>query len=140
LLDDRAKDSTRKLLKVAHKMALDGDKKKDKDPVFNINATLILARAAHGLQESEISEYFYRQHAKQALKLGSGQKLVRAYLGLIDVLLQAKKFDQAEKVCQEFLESAGNNTTKMTALRQMVLVLTKKGKIDQAQKMNDNLI
>src|SRR5438067_11474266 len=52
LLDDRAKDSTRKLLKVAHKMALDRDKEKDKDPVFNINATLILARAAHGLQDS----------------------------------------------------------------------------------------
>src|SRR5262249_9626085 len=138
LLDN--KEGTRKLLKVAHQMALDGDKQKDKDPVFNINATFILARAAHGLKETDLSEYFYRQYAKQALKLGSGQKLVRAYSGLIDVLLQAKKFDQAEKVCQEFLESAGNNATKMTALRQMILVLTKKGKVEEALKMLDNLI
>jgi len=138
LLDD--KDGTRKLLKVAYQMARDGDKQKGKDPVFNLNATFILARAAHGLKENEISEYFYRQYAKQAVKLGSGQKLVRAYTGLIDVLLQAKKLDQAEKVCQEFLESAGNNATKLTALRQMVLVLTKMGKVDQALKMIDNLI
>src|SRR4051794_29389889 len=37
LLND--KDGTRKLVKAAYRMALDGDKEKDKDPVFNINAT-----------------------------------------------------------------------------------------------------
>src|SRR5712691_629445 len=50
LLEDKAKDSTRKLLKVAHQMARDGDKEKDKDPVFNLNATFILASAARSLQ------------------------------------------------------------------------------------------
>src|SRR3954471_13432214 len=65
LLEDRAKESTRQLLKVAHQMALDGDKDKNKDAVFNINAALILARAAHALKENGISEYFYRQYAKK---------------------------------------------------------------------------
>jgi tetratricopeptide (TPR) repeat protein len=138
LLDDKAKDSTRKLLKVAYQMARDGDKEKDKDPVFNINATFLLARAAHSLQENDIGEYFYRQYAKQAVKFGSGVKIVRAYTGLIEVLLQAKKFAEAEKVCQEILETPGSsNSMKMLALRQMALVLTKKGKIDQALKMID---
>src|SRR5262249_29035024 len=138
LLDDQAKDNTRKLLKVAHQMARDGDREKDKDPVFNVNATFLFARAAQGLQENGISEYFYRQYAKQAVKLGSGQKIVRAYTGLIDVLLQAKKFEEAEKVCKEILEAPGSsNSTKMLALRQMALVLTKMGKIDQALKMID---
>ncbi|MBI1914167.1 MAG: hypothetical protein HYS12_05435 [Planctomycetes bacterium] len=138
LLDD--KDGTRPLLKVAHKMALAGDKAKDKDSVFNVNATLILARAAHELKETEIGEYFYRQHAKQALKLGSGQKLVRAYLGLIDILVQGKKFTEAEKVCQELRDLAENDSIKMLALRQTVQVLSKMGKTNEALKLVDNLI
>ncbi len=138
LLDD--KDGTRKLLKVAYKLARDGDKEKDKDPVFNLNAAFILARAAHELKEIDIGEYFYRQHAKQALKLGSGQKLVRAYLGLIDILVQGKKFTEAEKVCQELRDLAGNDATKLLALRQTVLVLSKMGKTTDALKLVDNLI
>jgi pentatricopeptide repeat protein len=138
LLDD--KEGTKKLLKVAHKMAQDGDKEKGKDPVFNINAAFILARAAQAFKEAEIGEYFYRQYAKQSLKLGSGQKLVQAYTGLIEVLVQAKKFKDAEDVCKELLEGAGNRATKMLALRQMVEVLSKKGQPDEALKLLDRQI
>jgi len=139
LLND--KDGTRKLIKAAYQTALDGDKQKDKDPVFNINATLILARAAHGVKEYKISEYFYRQQAKQALKLGSGQKLVSAYLDLIDMLVQAKKFDEAEKVCKEILEARDSSKAmKRLALRQMAEVLTKMGKVDQALKLIERQI
>jgi pentatricopeptide repeat protein len=138
LLDD--KEGTKKLLKVAHKMAQDGDKEKGKDPVFNINAAFILARAAQAFKEAEIGEYFYRQYSKQALKLGSGQKLVQAYTGLIEVLVQAKKFKEAEDVCKELLEGAGNRTTKMLALRQMIEVLSKKGQPDEALKLLDRQI
>src|SRR5262245_3777742 len=138
LLDD--KEGTKKLLKVAHKMAQDGDKEKGKDPVFNINAAFILARAAQAFKEAEIGEYFYRQYAKQALKLGSGQKLVQAYTALIEVLVQAKKFKDAEDVCKELLEGAGNRATKMLALRQMIEVLSKKGQPDEALKLLDRQI
>src|SRR5438045_8830581 len=47
LLED--KDNTKKLLAVALKMAK--EKAKDKDPLFNINATYILARTAARLHE-----------------------------------------------------------------------------------------
>src|SRR5207248_1483745 len=72
LLED--KDGTRKLLTAAHKLAK--EQPKDKPPVFNVNASWILARAAHQLKEVEVAEFFYRQNATLSLKLYSSKKFV----------------------------------------------------------------
>lgn len=139
LLED--KENTRKLLTVALKMAKEKDK--DKDPVFNLNATYILARVASRLKELDASEYFYKQQAAQALKLASSQKFVRAYTGLIDLLFANKRYVEAEKVCKEFLELRGDENIqrfKMLVLRRMVQTQTKQGKVDDALKVVDNLL
>src|SRR5262249_40162025 len=106
LLED--KENSKKLIAAALKLAKEKEKEKDKDPPFNVNATFILAGAANGLKEVEAAEFFYRQHAHQALKLGSSQKFVRAYTGLIDLLYASKKYAEAERVCREFLELKGD--------------------------------
>src|SRR5262249_39786246 len=96
LLSDPA--GTKKLLAVAHTMA------KEKNPPFNFNAAYILGGAASGLNNLESGELFYRLCAAQAAKLQSGQKLADAYIGLIDLYFDNKKFDEGIKACQEFLE------------------------------------
>jgi tetratricopeptide (TPR) repeat protein len=136
------KENTKKLLAVAHKMAK--EKEKDKDPVFNINATWILARTAARLKETETAEYFYRQQAAQALKLESSQKFVRANSGLLDMLYANKRYGDAEKLCKEMLEMRAEDDNmqlfKLAVLRLMVRTQAKQGKFEQALKMVNNLI
>ncbi len=137
LLED--KEKSKKLLAAAHRLALEHAKAK-KDAPFNINATYILADTAHRLKENDVSEYFYREYAQQALRVGSSEKLLRGYAGLIDLLVTAKRFADAEKVCKEFLEQAGDEFTKIFALRRMAQVLAKQGKADEAIKLADTLL
>jgi tetratricopeptide (TPR) repeat protein len=138
LLEDKPK--TTKLLAAALKLAK--EKEKTKEQPFNVNATWILARAAAGLKSFDTAEYFYRQHANQALQLGSSQKFVRGYTALIDLLLANKKYTEAEKVCREFLESGdeGVKRYKILVLRRLVQTQSRMGKGDEALKMVDNLI
>lgn len=135
LLDD--KENTKNLLAVAHKMG------KEKTQPFNINATWILARVAQRLKEVDQSDFFYQLNAAQSLKLASSQKFVRAYTGRIDLLFQAKRYPESEKVCKEFLEIRGDENMqrfKMLVLRRMVQTQAKQGKIDDALRVVDNLI
>ncbi len=128
---------SKKLLAVASKMA------KEKDQPFNVNATYILGRTAHRLKMVDVSEQFYRLHAEQGLKLGSTQKVVDAYTGLIDMYYQNLMFAESEKVCKEFLELRGDENVqrlKMLVLRRLVQTQAKQGKIDEAMKIVDNLI
>jgi tetratricopeptide (TPR) repeat protein len=128
---------TKKLLAVAVKMA------KEKDHTLGINATYILAKVAHRLKDVENSEGFYRMHAEQGLKLGSTQKFVDAYIGLIDLFYQNGQFDKTEKVCREFLELRGDDNVerlKMIVLRRLVMTQAKQGKGDDAMKIVENLI
>jgi tetratricopeptide (TPR) repeat protein len=135
----KKKDETKKLLAVAEKMMKEAEKAK-KEPPLNVNATYILARTAHGLDLLEQGEFFYRQHARQAMKLSSGQKLVRAYTGLISLLIQNKKNAEADKVCREFLEMPEDEVSKLQVMRLMVLNLAQMGKIDEALKTVNTLI
>src|SRR5690606_35611297 len=82
LLEDEK--TGKKLVETAMEMV------KAKDQPFNINATWILARTAHGLKEADAAEKFYRLHIEQALKLESGQKLAQGFTGLISLLFENK--------------------------------------------------
>src|SRR5262249_2150142 len=129
--------NTKKLLTLAAKMA------KQKEQPFNVNATYILARAAHGLKEVDISEAFYKLYADQSLKLGSAEKLVRAYTGLIDLFYQNKKFDKSVQVCREFLELPDEEhiaREKVIVLRRMVQAMAKQDRFEDALKIVDSLV
>jgi pentatricopeptide repeat protein len=135
LLEDPA--GTKKLLAVAVPMA------KEKDQPFNLNATYILARAAHGLKDSAAAETFYRLNADQALKLQSGQQLGQAYSGLIQLLYDNKKFAEVEKICKEFLELNAEESVdrfKPAILRRMILAMAKQGQVDKAVELIDRMI
>jgi tetratricopeptide (TPR) repeat protein len=135
LLEDE--NNSKKLIALAMEMV------KAKDQPFNINATWILARTAHGLKDAVASEKFYRLHIEQALKLESGQKLAQGFTGLIQLLFENKKFEESEKVCQEFLElDAGDavERRKPLILRQMILIIARQGEIDKANNLVERLL
>jgi tetratricopeptide (TPR) repeat protein len=136
LLKDEA--DTKKLLAVAVEMA------KEKDQPFTYNAAYILARTAQKLKDLPAGEALYKVCAAQALKLKSGKKLSEAYLGRISLLSEHKKYDESEKVCQEFLEMGDADETvvgyKVLVLQAMVEILLKQDKIPEATKLVDNLV
>jgi len=135
LLQDPAE--TRKLLKVAAGMA------KDKPQPFNLNATLVLASTAEDLKDVEASATFYKLYAEQGVKLLSGRAVSTAYAGLIQLYFENKKYDQAEKVCREFLGIKGDESVerlKPTVIRSLVQVLVKKGDEKEANRILDALI
>jgi len=141
LVEDKEKESTKKLLAVALKMAK--EQPKDKDPIFNVNATWILGRAAQYLKEAETAEFFLRQNAAQALKLYSTKKFVSAYGRLIDLLYENKRYAEVEKICREILELQGGDDItafKVDALEMLAQSLAKQGKTDTALTLMDNLI
>src|SRR5216683_652240 len=64
----------------------------------------LLARAADQLKDLESGQVLYRLCASEALKLRSTDKMVQAYIGLNEMLMAHKKFDDAINVCKEVLE------------------------------------
>jgi tetratricopeptide (TPR) repeat protein len=128
---------TKPLLAEAAKMA------QEKDPPFNINAALILARTAQLLRDSDDAVVFYKLFIEQAAQLKSAQKIGEGYSGLIKALYDGGKFDESEKACQEFLSLKGDAALqgmKPAVLRQMVLVLAKEGKTEKASDLMDKII
>src|SRR5262249_38318386 len=123
------KEGTKKLLAVATEMA------KEKKQPFNVTATYILARSALFLKENEAAETFYRIQLEQCEKTGSGRKLSEATGGLIQVLCARKKFDEAEKVTQKFLELDEDQEIerlKYGVLRTLIIALMRSGEVDKA--------
>jgi pentatricopeptide repeat protein len=133
-------DTTKKLLDVAEKMVKGA---KEKEQPFNYNATYILARSAQKLERTAQAETFYRLAAKQALELKSGTRLTQSYNGLIDVLFEEKKYEDAEKICKEFLGLRGDETVdrlKVYVLRRLIQAYSHQNKFDEANKILDALL
>ena len=129
-------ERTKKLLKVAEEMA------RDKEQPFNFNAAIILAKAAQVLKDTDASKFFYKLCAQEALKLQSSYKLIQVYDGLIDLHFASNQFDEAVKVCQEFMELRGEriNRVKPFVMERMIQAKAKQGKIDEALKLTEGLI
>jgi tetratricopeptide (TPR) repeat protein len=129
---------TKKLLVVAVKMA------KEKEQPFNFTGAFILANAARQLKDLESGQVLYRVCANEALKLQSADKMAEAYLGLNELLMANKKYDEAINVCKEVLELKDEGDRfrllKVQVLMQMIRGKAKQGKMDEAMKLVDNLV
>ena len=137
----RNADGTKKLLETAKAML------KEKEQPFNVNATLILARAAHGLRQYDTSERFYRVNLNQALKLQSAPKIGNAYAGLSQMLFEAKKYAESQKVCQEFMELEADEQLakdlepyRVGAVRRLILSMVRQNDVDKAKDLLERLI
>jgi len=142
-LIELAKDEagTKKLLAVALKMVKD-----EKPNPLNYTACYILAQAAQVLKDSDTSLTLYKACAAEAVKLKSENKIVESFVGMIDLHIATKKYDEAIAACQEFLdiqvEDQDNpiNLEKPLVLAKLVSALAKKGKVDEALKLVDGMI
>ncbi len=137
LIDDA--EGTKKMIFVAAKMV------KEKPQPFNRNAAFLLALAAENFKEVEISATFYRLNAYHALRLVSERSLAQAYLGLIQLYDDNKKFAESEKVCREFLVIEGEEDDAIARLRplvmrQLVLAIARQGAYDKALKIVEELV
>jgi len=133
------KPALKKLIAEAVSMA----KEKEKDPPFNYNGAYILAKTAAATKEFESSLVFYKICVEQAVKLRSGQKMVDVYDGLISLYVDNKKFDDAVKVCEEFLDIQGDKTVdrvKPFVMEQLILAKARQQKFDEAIKLADKLV
>ena len=128
---------TKPLLTEAVKIA------KEKEQPFNVNATLILARTAQLLRQTDESVIFYRLYIDQAEQLRSPQKLGEGYSGLIKTLYDGGKYEESEKACEDFIALKGEpalEQLKPAVLRQMVLILAKEGKADKAESLINKIV
>ena len=130
----------KKLVETAVKMA------KESPQPFNYNAAFLLARTAHFVKNFEAAQVFYRIASEAASKVQSAAKIIQVYDGLIDLFMENKKFDDAIKACKEFLEidnperNSPINRLKPFVMERMIQALAKKGKVDEALKMTNDLI
>jgi len=137
LVDD--KDGTKQLLAVAAKMI------KEKPQPFNRNASYLLARAAEHLKDVEASAAFYRLNALLNVKLMSERGVANAYLGLIQMYSDNKKFAESEKACKEVLGIEGDEQgdleeIKPQVMSRLVLVIAKQGDHKRALRLADELV
>jgi tetratricopeptide (TPR) repeat protein len=126
--------STKKLLAVATRMA------RGKKQPFNRNVTMLLAVAAENLRDIDTSALFYRLNAVQSLKLLSERGLAQAYVGLIQMYADNKRYAESEKVCREFLALDGGDDDaverlKPLVMRRMILSIARQGSTDKALEM-----
>jgi tetratricopeptide (TPR) repeat protein len=75
-----------------------------KDADLTYTGALILAHAAKQLKDYKACEGLFRVCMEQAAKLCSERKVLQSYGGLIDALYHAKQYEQAVRICREFLE------------------------------------
>src|SRR5438128_5489694 len=132
---------TRKLLREAVSMA------KQKEQPFNYNGAYILARTALALRELNASKVFFQICAEQASKLQSTQKLTEAYFYILEIIgfyYEEKKYGDSLKLSQEWLEvldrQGVRSESKADVLRLMSQAEFKLGKVEEANKIADNLL
>lgn len=139
LIKDEA--GTKKLLETAVKMVKD-----EKPNPLNYTACFILAKAAQIQKNPDSALVFYKACAQDATKLASAQKIIDVFNGMIGLYVATKKYDEAIKACQEFLdiqiEDVSNpiNQEKPFMMEKLILATGRKGKLDDAIKMTESLI
>jgi tetratricopeptide (TPR) repeat protein len=136
LIEKKNQPATKRLLAAAARMA------KEKDQPFNVNATYILASTAHLLDDVDTAREFYRINIDQAVRMGSEQKTIQAYGGLIQLLFGDQKYAECEKVCKEVLDLEGDeyDRIKPQVLRRLILALARQDQFDKAHQLVDDLL
>jgi tetratricopeptide (TPR) repeat protein len=131
---------TKRLLKAAVELAY------CKPQPFNYNAALVLAKSADQLNDLDAAAVFYRIVADNGKRLRSIDRMYQGYVGLIEVLYAAKKYDASLKVAQEVVELDDPDNVeyldglKMLINRLRIPILAQQGRTGQALKLANSLV
>lgn len=117
----------------------------DKSSPLNYPANFILGNVAMELRDVASGEALFGAAVKQAEQLKSDEKLVLATLSWVDLNIQAKRFDEAERLTQKLLEREADEDSgrwymigQAFGLRKLVQIAAYRGKIDEALKKLEN--
>ncbi|HMP04546.1 MAG TPA: tetratricopeptide repeat protein, partial [Gemmatales bacterium] len=101
------------------------------------------------LQDWDVGDKFYRIAVDRAKVQNNSRRIVITYLTWVDLLTEAKRFEAAEKTCQEILELDGDDDGslipigKAYALRSLVRLAAIQGKVKDAfrklERVNDEI-
>ena len=134
---------------VAKEMILKGKNALEKKQgSLNGNGLWILARVAQEIKDYSSAEAFYGAYVKEAMALGSGQKISSGYGALIQILFDTKKYHECEKACNDFLDITLEDEASFMAVlrlkpvvfRRLVLCQSKLGQADKGLEKVDKLI
>jgi len=110
---------------------------------FKYNGAYALALTAHQLKDYDAAIRFYKICEKWALDNKSATKVGEAFEGQFRVLYAQKQFEEAEKLCRKFLEIDDIEelaNAKLLATQQLIMVMAKQGKVDEALKAADGFM
>lgn len=116
---------------------------KGKENPFNFNGASIIARLAHINKQYDIAEPFYEYMIEAATKLNSGSKLVTAYVGLVSLYFDSKKYALASETCEKFMDLTGPEEVEREQpfmLERLAKAKAKEEKFDEALRWADLLI
>jgi tetratricopeptide (TPR) repeat protein len=132
------KDNTKRMVTLAAKLQKEA---KEKEAPFKFNAAFVLGKLAHNGKDYDSAELFYEFCMDNATKLRSGQKMLDAVEGLMDLYWDQKKYNGVEQVAQKFIESKGGQVDFPTLLvmEKLAQAKAKQGEVDEALKVADGL-
>ena len=125
------RDAARRLIALAVKAI-------DRDPAtVNYTAVYLFAAVSRRIPgEVDTGKTLLRACVREAVRVRSDRKLAVFFMDLIDLLYDNEKYDEAEKVCKEFLElrvpGQSIRSGKIVALLRMVQIVALQGKTDEA--------
>lgn len=117
---------------------------------MNRNTTFLMALAAEGQKQTDAAIHLYKVYARLSDKRSSLRGILTAYMGIIQVNLDAGRNAEAEKVCREFLlevkgdaddpDFESTEQLKEQVFRRLVIAIARQGGTDRALKIVDGLI
>lgn len=116
---------------------------KGKERAFTFNGALVIGRAAHYLKDYPNAEYFYEFCAEAATRLESGEKMLAAYDGLMDVLWDTKRYADLDELCEKFLELKGPKEVEDAqplVIEKMIQAKAMRGNTDEALRIAESMI
>lgn len=134
------KEKAKKLVAEAGRMAKEA---KGKENPFKFNGALIVARLAHFTKQYDVAESFYENLVENATKLKSGEKMVNAYEGLIELYVDEKKYALAAEAAEKFVDLIGPDEVdqaKPFILERLAQIKAKQEKFDEALRLAELLI
>ncbi|MBN9522749.1 tetratricopeptide repeat protein [bacterium] len=116
---------------------------KGTDRPFTFTGALLVGKAAHFVKDYDTAEYFYEFCAETATRLESGEKMLQAFDGLMDLYWDAKRYGDLADVCERFVEMKGPkevDDARPFVLEKLVQAKAMQGNTDEALRISESLI
>jgi tetratricopeptide (TPR) repeat protein len=116
---------------------------KGADRPFTYTGALMVAKAAHFVRDYPTAETFYDYCADTATKLESGEKMLLAYDGLLDLYWATRRYADAADLCEKVVETKGPPEVMAAAgyfLEKLIQSKALQGNTKEALRITESLM